>query len=69
MKPKTTIQEQIQILKSRGCTIDNEEFAEKVLSHINYYRFTAYFLPYRSNDGTSYIQEIKFTTMEVTQYI
>ena len=62
MKPKTTIKEQIEILKSRGCVIDDDNFAADILLRINYYRFTAYFLPYRY-DNNNYLDNTKFTTI------
>ncbi len=46
IKPATTYDEQIEKIKSRGCIIDNEQWAKEVLQQINYYRLTAYFLPY-----------------------
>jgi abortive infection bacteriophage resistance protein len=63
MKPATTVQQQIQILLSRGCIIEDEKFAEYILSHINYYRLTAYLLPYKSDDIYSYTEKIKFETI------
>jgi Abortive infection bacteriophage resistance protein len=58
VKNPTTITEQINILKNRGCIIDNTAFAERVLRKINYYRFTAYFLPFKRNDH--YINGLTF---------
>ena len=50
-KPKNFI-EQIEILKARGLIIDDEKYAEHILSNINYYRFTAYLLQFKKEDGT-----------------
>lgn len=43
---------QVEKLKEHGCEIENFEQALLVLSKINYYKLTAYFLPYRLKDGT-----------------
>lgn len=48
-KPKS-FEEQLQLLKNRGLIINNEEEAKFVLSNINYYRFTAYLLPFKGKD-------------------
>lgn len=52
VKPFATYQEQIEKLKSKGCIIDDEDTCLKILENINYYRFTAYLLPFKKNDGT-----------------
>lgn len=58
VKRPTSIEEQIDKIAERGCDIGSREFARKVLSEINYYRLTAYFLPFKTEkdmyiDGTS----------------
>ena len=45
-----TIDEQLQILHSRGLSIDNDEIAKKFLLHNNYYRISGYSLTLRKND-------------------
>lgn len=52
VKKATTFAEQLQIMEKRGCLIDDEEKALQVLNRVNYYRFTAYFLPYKRPDDT-----------------
>ena len=52
LKPPTTYSEQINILRSRGCLIKDENACEKILREINYYRLTAYFLPFRQSDNS-----------------
>lgn len=59
IKKHLLIDEQIELLKSRGCKIENEEFARNVLLDINYYRLTSYFLPFKVSEdkyleGTSF---------------
>ena len=45
-----TIDEQLNILKSRGLTIDDEEKASDFLLHNNYYRVRGYSLTLRNHD-------------------
>ncbi|MBU2937202.1 MULTISPECIES: Abi family protein [Pacificibacter] len=45
-KQPTTISEQLDLLKNRGMTIENEAFACECLRLIGYYRLSAYWLPY-----------------------
>ncbi|MEA3353067.1 MAG: Abi family protein, partial [Campylobacterota bacterium] len=42
-----TYEEQIDILKQRKLNISNESYALSKLQHINYYRLSAYFLPFQ----------------------
>jgi abortive infection bacteriophage resistance protein len=52
VKNPTTFKEQIELLKSRGCIITNEQFCLEKLQSINYYRLSAYFLPFKNPDNT-----------------
>lgn len=49
-KRPTTVEEQIQILESRGVKIDSED-AARVLEFVNYYRFCGYGLFFEEFDG------------------
>ena len=62
VKPPTTYENQIEKLRSRGCIIDDEPEAIQILSKINYYRFTAYFLPLKGTDD-QYNQGTNFKTV------
>ena len=62
LKPPTTYNQQIAKLRSRGCLVTDVPFCEKVLSRINYYRLSAYFLPFRKSDGT-YMPGTDFNTI------
>lgn len=46
-KPALTICQQIDLLIHQGLIIENRELAEKSLSCIGYYRFSAYLLPFK----------------------
>lgn len=52
IKPPKTFDEQIVILKNRGLIIEDDEYAKFILSNVNYYRFTAYLLPFKNEDDT-----------------
>ena len=51
-KPATTLDGQITLLRERGMRIDDAEHARHYLRHINYYRLTAYWLPFEADHGT-----------------
>lgn len=52
VKPPVSFDAQLNKLKERGCVITDEAFALMKLKQINYYRLTAYFLPFLQEDGT-----------------
>ena len=58
LKTPRTVDEQINILREHGMDIEDEEYSVKVLSRINYYRFTPYALHRKFNNkyicGTSF---------------
>lgn len=63
LKRPTTIEEQIEILKSRNVKIENEEYAKNFLKIFNYYFVTGYLHPYKlSNDKYNFpiVYQIKF---------
>ena len=51
IKKPTTYDEQIATLQKRGCFIADDDFCKEKLKAINYYRLTAYFLPFKTSDG------------------
>jgi abortive infection bacteriophage resistance protein len=50
LKQPTTYEQQIEKLRSRGCQVTDVPFCTKVLSQVNYYRLSAYFLPFKKPD-------------------
>jgi abortive infection bacteriophage resistance protein len=58
-KQPTTYAQQIALLRERGCIINDDAFCERVLSRVNYYRLTAYLLPYRES-GKKYTPGVEF---------
>lgn len=61
LKKPTNILQQIEKISSRGCLIEDKDFCISVLSHINYYRFSAYFLPFKESE--SYKEGTTFNTV------
>lgn len=55
-KPALTITQQIAQLRARGMDIGDVPLAEHYLSQINYYRLSAYWLPFESNHATHAFQ-------------
>src|SRR3989338_4540236 len=47
-KPPLSFSRQIGLLKSRGLVVKSPPTAEAFLSQVNYYRFSAYCLPFES---------------------
>jgi abortive infection bacteriophage resistance protein len=62
VKPFQDYNAQLKILQSRGCQIDDPKFALTILSRLNYYRFTAYLLPFKDKSDT-YKPGTNFTTI------
>jgi len=61
MKTPTTFEQQLALLESRGCFIDDREKCATTLSRISYYRFSAYFLPFRNEDHKTFKPGTSFT--------
>lgn len=58
-KLPSTVDEQIKILRQRGCVINDEEFARNTLRYINYFRLSNYFEPFsvskhKYEEGTTF---------------
>lgn len=51
IKAATTYDQQLQILSNRGIVIDDTEKCRGILQNINYYRLTAYCLPFKLSDN------------------
>jgi abortive infection bacteriophage resistance protein len=52
LKPPTTYEQQMETLRIRGCRIENDSFCVKILAQVNYYRLSAYFLPFAMGDDS-----------------
>jgi abortive infection bacteriophage resistance protein len=62
LKPPTSFSQQVTLLKQRGLVITDEVEAKCFLEKVNYYRFSAYLLPYRS--GEYYRTGVSFPTIK-----
>lgn len=62
VKTPTTYSEQISLLQSRGCIIDDEAIAKCFLKRVNYYRFSGYFHVFKQKDG-SFFNDVTFDTL------
>ena len=50
-KPPLKYEEQLEKLKKRGCIINDDKKCISILESINYYRLSAYFLPFKLDNG------------------
>ncbi|MFP4147283.1 MAG: Abi family protein [Halorhodospira sp.] len=56
-KPARTHQEQLDLLQARGLHIEDRDRALHYLRHLNYYRLTAYWLPFEAAHDTHCFQQ------------
>lgn len=52
LKAATTYAEQVELLRTRGMTIDDPAEAQFFLQQLNYYRLGAYWLPFEADHST-----------------
>ncbi|MEI7732028.1 MAG: Abi family protein [Verrucomicrobiota bacterium] len=52
VKPATTCLQQVALLRQRGMLIEDEAEAAFYLKHLNYYRLSAYWLPFEQTHAT-----------------
>jgi abortive infection bacteriophage resistance protein len=52
IKPPLTFQAQVDLLQRRGMDIPSPDEAAFYLQHLNYYRLTAYWLPFEEDHTT-----------------
>ena len=63
MKLPKTYEEQVEIIKKKGFIVDDDKMCKSFLKQANYYRLSAYFLPFRKTDGT-YYENINFNRIK-----
>ena len=63
LKPPKTFEEQLDILHQHGLIIDDPARALIILSKVNYYRFSAYLLPFKSVDVKTYHSSPTFSNI------
>lgn len=59
VKQHITYEEQIEKLRGRGCVICDNAVCENILKNTGYYRLSAYFLPFKKEDG-GYTENLSF---------
>jgi len=66
-KPALTVEQQIDLLEQRGMTVPDRARAAHYLTHINYYRLRAYWLPFEiepaNGDAHAFIAGTNFETV------
>lgn len=61
LKPSLTLEDQINLLVSRGLIIDDPVFAKHILSNISYYRLSSYFYNFwEDKSGHKFFRSTKF---------
>ena len=60
VKPATTHAEQVNILKSRGLKIADDEDAAKILEYTNYYRLRGYYIHLQKDGSDEFIEGTSF---------
>ncbi len=63
VKSPKTYEEQLEKIKEKGFIVDNEKDCIDFLHRANYYRLSAYFLPFKKKDGT-YFKDINFRRIQ-----
>lgn len=51
-KQPLTYEKQLDLIKKRGCVVEDDVFALQLLKDINYYRLSAYFLQFKTKNDT-----------------
>lgn len=77
LKPPTTFEEQVDLLKAKNIYIEDIADCKEFLSEVNYYRFTAYYLPFinpntgKCFNGTSFerLKQIYYFDQELRTLI
>ena len=60
VKPPTTYEEQVQILKSRGLIFADEEKSAKILEYTNYYRLRGYYIHLLKDGSDDFKENVTF---------
>lgn len=63
IKPPMTFAGQVQLLKQRGLILDDDSFVMRLLSEANYYRLSAYLLPFKDPATDCYRPNTHFKTV------
>lgn len=64
LKPATTYYQQVELIKSKGFVVDDDEKCVEFLKTANYYRLSAYFLPFKIRGKDEYYPGYNFNRIE-----
>lgn len=64
LKQPTTFAQQVQLLQDKNIMIDDLSACQKFLEKVNYYRFSAYFLPFYNPNTQKCFDNITFTRLK-----
>ena len=67
-KSPPSFRDQVRLLQSRGLIVTNPEFAETKLSHINYYRLSAYFRFFQNEHTHMFRSNVRFEDVSRLYY-
>lgn len=60
LKPQTTFQKQVELLKEKGIIVTDSDKCISFLKQVNYYRFSAYYLPFRDTNTQKLLCPVSF---------
>ena len=63
IKQPKTYEQQVELIKEKGFIVNNDTECISFLKQANYYRLSAYFLPFRKKNGT-YFADISFNRIQ-----
>lgn len=64
LKKETSFETQVQLLEDKGITISDREKCMAFLNCVNYYRFSAYYLPFRDTDTQKLLCTVGFERIQ-----
>ena len=68
LKKSKTYKEQVEILRNKGLKINDSGNVISFLNHVNYYRFSGYFLPFISKTDKKFHEDTSFEQLENIYY-
>lgn len=68
LKKSKTYKEQVEILKKKGLVVGNDGDVVNFLNHVNYYRFSGYFLPFISQSDKKFHDKTSFEKLKNIYY-
>lgn len=69
LKKSKTYKEQVEILKKKGLAVGNDGDVVNFLNHVNYYRFSGYFLSFISQSEKKFHNKTSFEKLKNIYYL